>query len=251
MRQVTKAYGATKILDGLDLDVAAGEKVCIIGPSGSGKTTVLRVLMGLVRPDDGTVLVCGDELWRQPKAGRMVPAGDAYIRHATRNVGMVFQHYNLFPHMTAHRNVAEPLIRVKRIAREKAYDEAGRLLDSVGLAAQKDRRPAQLSGGQQQRVAIARALALRPAVMLFDEVTSALDPELVGEVLRVIEDIARNTNMAMILVTHEISFASHFSDRIIMFDGGRAIEQGPPAIVLKSPSNERTQRFLTRLLERG
>lgn len=251
MSEVSKSYGSNVVLDQLDFRVAPGEKVCIIGPSGSGKTTVLRVLAGLVRPESGMVTVCGSNLWQEERNGRLEPAREAHIRNATRDVGMVFQHFNLFPHMSARKNVAEPLRMVKNLSGSEAYDQADALLASVGLADQREKYPSQLSGGQQQRVAIARALALKPDIMLYDEVTSALDPELVGELLKVIEEISRTTSMAMILVTHEISFASHFADRVVMFDNGKSVEEGPPSEILTKPSNERTQRFLHRLLDRG
>ena len=251
LQDVTKKYGETTVLDSLTFDVKAGEKVALIGPSGSGKTTVLRVIMGLEKPNAGTVVVAGDEIWRERRSGKIVPASDRHLRKVRQHTGMVFQQYNLFPHMTALRNVAEPLIKVRKVEKELAYAEARDLLELVGLSSHSDKKPGQLSGGQQQRVAIVRAIAMKPKVMLFDEVTSALDPELVGEVLRAIEDIASTMQMSMIVVTHEILFAAHISDRVLMFDGGRVIEEGHPENILKSPKHERTQRFLSRLLDRG
>jgi polar amino acid transport system ATP-binding protein len=251
LRDVTKKYGETTVLDSLTFDVKAGEKVALIGPSGSGKTTVLRVIMGLEKPNAGTVVVAGDEIWRESRSGKIVPASERHLRKVRQHTGMVFQQYNLFPHMTAIRNVAEPLIRVKKVEKEIAYAEARDLLELVGLSSHGEKKPGQLSGGQQQRVALVRALAMKPKVMLFDEVTSALDPELVGELLRAIQDIASTIDMTMIVVTHEILFAAHISDRVLMFDEGRVIEQGHPDDILKSPKHERTQRFLSRLLDRG
>jgi len=251
LQNVTKKYGETTVLDSLTFDVKAGEKVALIGPSGSGKTTVLRVIMGLEQPNSGTVVVAGDEIWREMRSGKMIPASERHLRKVRQHTGMVFQQYNLFPHMSALRNVAEPLIRVKKVEKEEAYAEAKDLLEMIGLSSHSDKKPGQLSGGQQQRVALVRAIAMKPKVMLFDEVTSALDPELVGEVLRAIEDIALTTQMSMIVVTHEILFAAHVSDRVLMFDGGKVIEEGHPDDILKSPKHERTQRFLSRLVDRG
>lgn len=251
LQNVTKKYGETTVLDSLTFDVKAGEKVALIGPSGSGKTTVLRVIMGLEQPNSGTVIVAGDEIWREMRSGKMVPASERHLRKVRQHTGMVFQQYNLFPHMSALRNVAEPLIRVRKVEKEEAYAEAKELLEMIGLSSHSDKKPGQLSGGQQQRVALVRAIAMKPKVMLFDEVTSALDPELVGEVLRAIEDIASTSQMSMIVVTHEILFAAHVSDRVLMFDGGKVIEEGHPDDILKSPKHERTQRFLSRLVDRG
>ena len=225
----------------LDLDVGPGEKVSIIGPSGSGKTTILRLLMTLADPDSGTIEVDGEP----------VPYGDEKaLRPVRRKIGMVFQQFNLFPHMSVMRNVTEAPIHVLGLSDEKAQARAKELLCMVGLEDHLDKRPAQLSGGQQQRVAIARAMAMRPKVMLFDEVTSALDPELVGEVLGVIHELAKHSDMTMLLVTHEMRFAEHISDRVLMFDEGAVVEQGPPAQILHEPEHDRTRRFLRAVLER-
>ncbi len=250
MRDVCKAFGPRVVIDHLDLEVKAGEKVAIIGPSGSGKTTILRLGIGLERPDEGTIQVGSDYLWHTRRGDSLVAAGESHARRVRRSVGMVFQQFNLFPHMTALQNVTEPLIHVLGLPRSDAHDRAIQLLTEVGLGTHLKQRPAQLSGGQQQRVAIARSLALRPRMMLFDEVTSALDPELVGEVLRVIRELAHNTSMAMMLVTHEISFAADIADRVIVFDQGRIVEQGDPKIVLREPRSPRTQQFLRAILER-
>lgn len=249
--EVTKVYGRNIVLDALTFDVQKGERVALIGPSGSGKTTVLRVIMGLERPDSGHAYVAGDEIWHQKSRDKTAPANERHLRQVRRHTGMVFQQYNLFPHMTAIKNIADPLIRVAHISKDDAYAQAEVLLDTVGLSKHGDKKPGQLSGGQQQRVALARAIAMKPKVMLFDEVTSALDPELVGEVLRTIEEIAINTEMSMLIVTHEMSFAAKVADRVLMFDSGKVVEEGYPDEMLTAPKHERTQRFLSRLLDRG
>jgi polar amino acid transport system ATP-binding protein len=250
MRGIHKSYGDRKILDGIDVDVAPREKVALIGPSGSGKTTLLRLLIGLVKPDDGTIQIEDQYLWHQLKNGALLPAGERHARQVRRALGMVFQHFNLFPHMTTLQNVCEPLIHALAMRRDEAEARAVDLLTQVGLRDHLVKKPAQLSGGQQQRVAIARSLALRPKVMLFDEVTSALDPELVGEVLRVVREIAHTGDMSMLIVTHEISFAADIADRVLMFDAGKIVEDGPPNQVLKDPQNARTRQFLRAILER-
>ncbi len=250
--QVTKRYGDLTVLDRLDLDVAANEKVSIIGPSGSGKTTVLRLLMTLERIDDGVIHVDGEPLTHMPDpAGGLRPASEAHVRRVRGKIGMVFQHFNLFPHMSALRNCAEAPMRVLRLSAEEAQARAAELLDMVGLADKKDHYPSQLSGGQQQRVAIARSLAMRPKVMLFDEVTSALDPEVIGEVLEVIRALAVEHDLTMLMVTHQIGFAREFSDRVCFFDAGRIAEQGAPAAILDNPRHERTQQFLRAVLHAG
>lgn len=250
MQDVTISYGNRTVLDSLTLDVRTAERVAIIGPSGSGKTTILRLVMGLERPSSGHIQIDGHYLWHVERTGGLVPAGERQARRARRAVGMVFQQFNLFPHMTALQNVTEPLVHVLRLGKEEAHQRAADLLSRVGLATHLDHRPAQMSGGQQQRVAIARSLALRPKLMLFDEVTSALDPELVGEVLQVIRDLAHTTSMAMMLVTHEITFAADIADRIIVLDHGKVVEEGVPEVVLKEPRSPRTQQFLRAILER-
>jgi polar amino acid transport system ATP-binding protein len=250
MRDLTMRYGTRTVIDSLSLDVKPAEKLAIIGPSGSGKTTILRLAMGLERPTAGTIWIDGQYLWHIERNGATIPAGDSQARRARRAVGMVFQQFNLFPHMTALQNVAEPLVHVLRMSRKDARERAVDLLSRVGLSTHLDHRPAQMSGGQQQRVAIARSLALRPKLMLFDEVTSALDPELVGEVLHVIRDLAHTTSMAMMIVTHEITFAADIADRVMVFDHGRIVEEGAPDVVLRRPQSPRTQQFLKAILER-
>ncbi len=249
MEKVTKAFGDFVCLNELDLDVAAGEKVVIIGPSGSGKTTILRVLMTLERPDSGVVGVGGEALYHEQRSdGQLVRAGEKHVRRVRRKVSMVFQHFNLFPHMTALRNVSLGPIKALGRSKQQADERSRELLGMVGMAEKVDHYPAQLSGGQQQRVAIARALAMEPQVMLFDEITSALDPELVGEVLNVVRTLAHTTDMTMLLVTHEMGFAREIADRVLMFDGGRIIEQAPPTEIFTAPRHERTKTFLNAVL---
>jgi polar amino acid transport system ATP-binding protein len=248
---VSKRYGALTVLDGLNLDIARGEKVSVIGPSGSGKTTVLRMLMTLETINDGVIWVEGEPLTHMERNGKLVPADLAHIRKIRAKIGMVFQSFNLFPHMTAMQNCIEAPITVLGMKRAEAEARAAELLDMVGLSQKKGHYPSQLSGGQQQRVAIARALAMRPKVMLFDEVTSALDPELVGEVLQVIRQIGREHDLTMLMVTHQMGFAKEFSDRVCFFYQGKICEQGPPSQLFGAPKNERTRQFLNAVLEAG
>ena len=250
MRGISKSYGERKILDRIDLEVAAREKVAIIGPSGSGKTTILRTVIGLVKPDEGTIRIDGAYLWHEETQGGLKPAGERHARKVRRAVGIVFQQFNLFPHMTAIENVREPLVHALGLSRAESEARANHLLTQVGLKDHLAKHPAQRSGGQQQRVAIARSLALKPKIMLFDEVTSALDPELVGEVLHVVRELAHASDMSMLIVTHEMAFAADIADRVLMFDQGAMVEEGPPAQVLKAPQNPRTRQFLRAVLER-
>ncbi|RWG78601.1 MAG: ectoine/hydroxyectoine ABC transporter ATP-binding protein EhuA [Mesorhizobium sp.] len=246
---VTKRYGALTVLDELNLDIARNEKVCIIGPSGSGKTTVLRMLMTLERIQGGVIWVDGEPITHMQKNGQMVPASDRHLRRVRGKIGMVFQHFNLFPHMTALQNCMEAPVSVLGLPKKQAEARAAELLDMVGLSDKKSHFPIQLSGGQKQRVAIARALAMRPKVMLFDEVTSALDPELIGEVLNVIRKLGAEHDLTMLMVTHQMGFAKEFSDRVCFFYGGKIVEQGPPDQLLGNPQNERTRQFLSAVLE--
>ncbi|MEH6560170.1 MAG: ectoine/hydroxyectoine ABC transporter ATP-binding protein EhuA [Marinobacter sp.] len=248
-QNVTKKYGQLTVLDGLNLDVAEGEMVTIIGPSGSGKTTVLRMLMTLETIDSGVIYVDGEPLTHMEKNGRLVRASAAHLRKIRSKIGMCFQHFNLFPHMTALGNCMEGPIQVLGLSKEKAEKRALELLDMVGMAEKRDQHPSRLSGGQQQRVAIARALAMRPKVMLFDEVTSALDPEVISEVTSVIRSLVDQHNLTMLMVTHQIGFAREISDRICFFFAGQIEEQGAPKILLDSPQNDRTQQFLSAVLD--
>ena len=249
-RQVRKSYGAVNVLDNLDLDIAEGEKVAIIGPSGSGKTTILRLLMTLERYEFGTIEVGGELLGLRRQGDRLIPDTEAHLRQVRKQIGMVFQHFNLFPHMTALQNVIEAPIRVLGLSRAEAEARARDLFAMVGLQEKAASYPRHLSGGQQQRVAIARALAMRPRIMLFDEVTSALDPELVGEVLQVIRRLAKESGMTMLIVTHEMSFARDVADRIIFMEKGRIVEEGEPGVIFREPRSERTRAFLKAVLER-
>lgn len=248
MRQVVKAFGELVVLDKLDLDVDPGEVVVIIGPSGSGKTTILRVVMTLERIDEGYIKVGERQLYHEEKKGELVRASEKHIRTVRSEISMVFQHFNLFPHMSAQRNVMLAPMKVKGHTEDQAAENAKVLLDRVGLGDKLDHRPSELSGGQKQRVAIARSLAMEPRVMLFDEVTSALDPELVGEVLNVLRELAASGDMTMLMVTHEMGFASEMADRVLMFDRGHILEQGPPDKIFKDPDHERTKSFLRAVL---
>ncbi len=250
MRGVSKAFDERVVLDSVDLDIKANERVALIGPSGSGKTTILRLAIGLTKPDSGTIMLDGEYLWHQERKGNLVQSGERRARKVRRAAGMVFQQFNLFPHMSALMNVREPIVQSLKLGRAEADARAAALLEEVGLKEHMHKYPAQLSGGQQQRVAIARSLGLQPKVMLFDEITSALDPELVGEVLRVVRRLAHETSMSMLIVTHAISFAADIADRVLMFDAGRVVEQGPPEQVLKAPEHPRTRQFLRAILER-
>ena len=246
--KVTKAYGDLVVLRDLDLAVAANEKVSLIGPSGSGKTTVLRTLMTLEPIQGGAIHVDGECLTHQHQGERLVPADARHKRRMRGKIGMVFQQFNLFPHMTALQNCIEAPITVLKLEKDEAVERAKELLRLVGLADKVDRYPGQLSGGQQQRVAIARALAMRPKVMLFDEVTSALDPEVVGEVLSVIRDIGRDHSLTMLMVTHQMGFAREFSDRICFFSNGAIVEDGAPDQIFGNARHERTRQFLRAVL---
>lgn len=236
---VTKRFGSNTVLDNLDFSVDAGKHVTLIGPSGSGKTTILRLLMTLLKPDEGTITVAGDQLF---------PASEKQVREVRKKIGMVFQQFNLFPNMKVLRNITEAPVTVLGLSKDEAEQRARELLEMVGLGDKCDAYPTQLSGGQQQRVAIARALAMRPQVLLLDEVTSALDPELVAGVLDLLRDIARTTDITMLCVTHEMNFARDISDQVLMFDSGHVIESGPPEKIFGDPEHERTREFLGAVL---
>jgi polar amino acid transport system ATP-binding protein len=246
---ISKRFGEHVVLDDLHLDVAAGERLALIGPSGSGKSTILRLLMTLERPDSGEILVDGEPLWHMERHGRRVPADTAHLRRQRAKIGMVFQHFNLFPHMTVLGNVTEAPRRVLGLSAGDARDRAAALLDRVGLSAKLDMYPDRLSGGQKQRVAIARALAMQPRILLFDEVTSALDPELVGEVLAVLRELAAEHSYTMLIVTHEMGFARDVADRVCFLYDGRILEQGKPADIFTNPTEDRTRSFLKAVLE--
>ncbi len=246
---VTKSYGSYVVLDQLDLEIGAGEKVAIIGPSGSGKTTVLRMLMTLERINGGVIWVDGEPLTSMERNGTLVPADRRHLRRMRGKIGMVFQHFNHFPHRSALKNCLEAPCTVLGLSRAESEARGRELLEMVGLGDKLNHYPAQLSGGQQQRVAIARALAMRPKVMLFDEVTSALDPELVGEVLNVIRKLGSELDLTILMVTHQMGFAREFADRVCFFYGGKICEEGPPQRLFGAPENERTRQFLSAVLE--
>jgi ABC-type polar amino acid transport system ATPase subunit len=237
-----KSFGPLEVLRGIDLDVAKGEVICIIGPSGSGKSTLLRCIALLEPLSSGRVVIDGEVIAAAEPDGR----GKAPRGRARADIGMVFQQFNLWPHLTVLGNIVEAPIRVKGMRRGEAEALADALLAKVGLSDKRTEHPGRLSGGQQQRVAIARALAMSPRVMLFDEVTSALDPELVREVLLVMKQLAQD-GMTMLVVTHEMGFAGDVADRVIVMDQGQVVEAGPPSIVFTNPDNERTRRFLNML----
>lgn len=243
VRGVTKRFGSNLVLDRIDIDVVRSECVCIIGPSGSGKSTLLRCLAFLEEHDGGEIYIEGQLLGFTLGGGKRVRDSDAQIAHTRRNVGMVFQQFNLWPHLTALGNVAAALHLVKGMDRQEAERQARETLASVGLAHKADVYPDRLSGGQQQRVAIARALAMHPSIMLFDEPTSALDPELVGEVLQVMRQLAAR-GITMVVVTHEMGFASEAADRVLFLDGGVLVEQGPPRQIFGAPQSPRLKQFL-------
>jgi polar amino acid transport system ATP-binding protein len=247
VRGLTKSFGGHRVLDGVDLDVAAGEVVVVLGPSGSGKSTLLRCLNHLERPDDGFVQLDGELIGYRYAGGRLHELRPAAVTRQRARIGMVFQQFNLFPHRTVQENIVEAPIAVRGRRKDEAAAEALELLARVGLAGREGAYPRQLSGGQQQRVAIARALAMHPQLMLFDEPTSALDPELVGEVLAVMRDLA-TSGMTMIVVTHEIGFAREVADTVVFLDGGRIVESGPPSQVLSAPHHERARAFLSAVL---
>ncbi|WP_017585062.1 amino acid ABC transporter ATP-binding protein [Nocardiopsis ganjiahuensis] len=244
---VHKSFGRLEVLKGIDLEVKRGEVMCIVGPSGSGKSTFLRCVNHLEKLSAGRLWVNGELMGYRQKRGRLYELRDSEIAAQRSDIGMVFQRFNLFPHLTVLGNVIEAPIQVKRVPRAQATERALELLDRVGLPDKANAYPEQLSGGQQQRVAIARALAMEPSLMLFDEPTSALDPELVGEVLDVMRDLARG-GMTMVVVTHEMGFAREVGDSLVFMDDGVVVERGLPAEVLSNPQHERTQAFLSKVL---
>ncbi len=244
---VRKRFGVTEVLKGIDLEVGRGEVLCVIGPSGSGKSTLLRCINHLEKIHGGRLSVDGELVGYQQRGDRLYELREREVARKRAEIGMVFQHFNLFPHMTVLGNIIEAPCRVKKVARDEAIERAKRLLDQVGLAGREDTYPRQLSGGQQQRVAIARALAMEPKLMLFDEPTSALDPELVGDVLDVMRDLARS-GMTMFVVTHEMGFAREVGDKLVFMDDGVVVEAGVPRDVIANPQHERTRNFLSKVL---
>lgn len=246
-RNVHKSFDQLDVLKGIDLDVAPGEVVVILGPSGSGKSTFLRCINRLETINQGSIEVDGEQIGYSFRKGKLVQLPNHAVALQRRKIGMVFQQFNLYPHMTALQNIIEAPIGIHGESRKEATENAKHLLERVGLSAKADNYPRQLSGGQQQRVAIARALAIKPKLMLFDEPTSALDPELVGEVLATMRDLA-NQGLTMIVVTHEIGFAREAADRVVFMDGGKVVEQGKPEDVLGKPQHPRTRSFLSRFI---
>ncbi len=244
---VRKSFGHVEVLKGIDLEVAPGEVVCVVGPSGSGKSTFLRCINHLDKIDAGRLWVDGHLVGYRERGGRLHELRDREVAAQRRDIGMVFQRFNLFPHMTALENVVEAPTQVKGVRREEARRRGVELLERVGLGERVHNYPNQLSGGQQQRVAIARALAMEPKLMLFDEPTSALDPELVGEVLDVMRGLAES-GMTMVVVTHEMGFAREVGDSLVFMDDGVVVEAGDPRRVLTDPQHPRTQAFLSKVL---
>jgi polar amino acid transport system ATP-binding protein len=244
---VHKNFGRNEVLKGITLEVAAGEVMVLLGPSGSGKSTFLRCINHLETVDAGELKVDGSLVGYRESKGKIYEQRESEIAADRRHIGMVFQRFNLFPHLTALGNVTEAPVRVGKVPRDQAKEEGQALLDRVGLGDRGDAYPAQLSGGQQQRVAIARALAMKPKLMLFDEPTSALDPELVGEVLDVMKGLAKD-GMTMVVVTHEIGFAREAGDNLVFMDEGVVVESGDPATVIANPQHERTKAFLSKVL---
>jgi ectoine/hydroxyectoine ABC transporter ATP-binding protein len=241
---VEKRFGETVVLDGLNFTVAKGDRVTLIGPSGSGKTTILRLVMTLEDLTGGYIYVDGEPLSYAEVEGDRVELKEKHKTEIRKRIGMVFQQFNLFPNMTVIENIIEAPVHVLGMSKDDAIEKARGLLAQVGLADKEDAHPLELSGGQQQRVAIARALAMDPEILLLDEVTSALDPEIVGEVLGILKEVADTTDITMLIVTHEMQFARDVSNRVLMFDGGRIVEEGTPDEIFTNPKEERTRAFL-------
>jgi polar amino acid transport system ATP-binding protein len=246
-QKICKSFGSVDVLKGIDLEVHEREVLCLIGPSGSGKSTLLRCINHLEKIDAGRLYVDGVLVGYKQRGDKLHELREKEVAVQRKDIGMVFQRFNLFPHMTALENIMEAPIQVRREPKAQARQRALELLDRVGLADKAKNYPAQLSGGQQQRVAIARALAMQPKLMLFDEPTSALDPELVGDVLGVMKQLAKD-GMTMVVVTHEMQFAREVADKVLFMDGGVVVEEGPPDQVIGNPREERTKEFLARVL---
>ena len=248
---VEKRFGDNVVLKDLNFSVTQGERVTLIGPSGSGKTTILRLVMTLEELTGGYIFVGGEPLTHEKRGGKRVPVSKKQQKKLRTRIGMVFQQFNLFPNMTVLENIIEAPVHVLGQSKKDATAKAHKLLEQVGLPDKADEHPSSLSGGQQQRVAIARALAMDPEILLLDEVTSALDPEVVGDVLNILRDVADNTNVTMLIVTHEMGFARDVSHKVMMFDEGHVVEEGHPDKIFTAPEHERTKRFLSAVLGDG
>ncbi|MFT4468615.1 ectoine/hydroxyectoine ABC transporter ATP-binding protein EhuA [Arthrobacter sulfonylureivorans] len=248
---VEKRFGDNVVLKDLNFEVAKGDRVTLIGPSGSGKTTILRLVMTLEELSGGFIYIDGEPLTHEERGGKRVELGEKAQKQIRKRIGMVFQQFNLFPNMSVLENIIEAPVHVLGQSKEEATARAMELLESVGLPDKADAHPLELSGGQQQRVAIARALAMDPEILLLDEVTSALDPEIVGEVLGILRHIADTTDITMLIVTHEMQFARDVSNRVMMFDGGKVVEEATPEVMFTNPQHERTQAFLHAVLGNG
>jgi polar amino acid transport system ATP-binding protein len=245
--RVCKSFGALQVLKGITLEVGKGQVLVMVGPSGSGKSTFLRCINHLEQVNAGRLYVDGDLIGYRDRGSKLHEMSPRDAAKQRRDIGMVFQHFNLFPHRTALENIIEAPVHVKRVKKDAAVARGKDLLNQVGMSEKAEAYPAQLSGGQQQRVAIARALAMNPKLMLFDEPTSALDPELVGEVLEVMKKLAAE-GMTMVVVTHEMGFAREVANQLVFMDGGVVVESGPPREVLAKPQHERTKAFLSKVL---
>lgn len=246
--RVEKRFGDHVVLKDLDFTVRKGDRVTLIGPSGSGKTTILRLVMTLEEANDGYIFIDGKPLTHKKVGNKRVELREKHKNEMRKRIGMVFQQFNLFPNMTVIENIMEAPVHVLGIPKAEAKAKAHQLLEKVGLPDKADAHPSELSGGQQQRVAIARALAMEPEILLLDEVTSALDPEVVGEVLGILTDIAKETDVTMLIVTHEMHFARDVSNRILMFDGGKIVEEGDPETMFTNPKEQRTKDFISAVL---
>lgn len=243
--KVEKRFGDHIVLQDLDFTVRKGDRVTLIGPSGSGKTTILRLVMTLEEAEGGYIYIDGKPLTHRKVGNRRVELREKHKNEMRKRIGMVFQQFNLFPNMTVIENIMEAPVHVLGVPKSQAKERAHQLLEKVGLPDKADAHPSELSGGQQQRVAIARALAMEPEILLLDEVTSALDPEVVGEVLGILTDIARETDVTMLIVTHEMHFARDVSNRVLMFDGGKIVEEGDPETIFSNPQEQRTKDFIS------